>query len=132
LRFFSEELVAHATAELNVSAEPELRAVAGFSNGGSFSVFAALRRPDVFGVAIPLSPSWRALTDEDFAQPSRARFFMAAGLYEIQRHRRAQTYAEALRSRGYDVAFELPAMGHAREQEALMLARYLPMVFPPD
>lgn len=130
LRFFSEELVAYAAREFGVTADPSRRAVTGFSNGGSFSVFAALRRPDVFGVSIPLSPSWRRLTEEDFAQPMRARFFIGVGLYELTRQRRASAYAEALRAHGYDVAMEIPAAGHFRDQEDLMLARFLPMAFP--
>jgi enterochelin esterase-like enzyme len=131
LRFFSEELVAYASREFSISSDPRQRAVAGFSNGGSLSLYAALRRPDVFGVSIPLSPSWQRLTDADFLRPERARFLMAAGLYEIRRHRRASQYAETLRARGYDVIMETPAMGHDRDQEAAMLAHYLPMAFPP-
>lgn len=132
LRFFTEELVEYARREFNISADPSQRAVTGFSNGGSFSLYAALRRPDVFGVSMPLSPSWRTLTEDDLAQMPRARFLMAAGLYEIGRQRRASQYAETLRSRGYDVTMETPAMGHDRDQETIMLARYLPMVFPPS
>lgn len=131
MRFFTEELVHYARREFNISADPSQRVVTGFSNGGSFSLFAALRRPDVFGVSMPLSPSWRTLTDEDFSQTPRARFLIAAGLYEIGRQRRASEYAEALSARGYDVTMETPAMGHDRDQELIMLARYLPMVFPP-
>lgn len=130
LRFFSEELVAYAARDFGVTSDPQRRAVAGFSNGGSFALFAALRRPDVFGVAIPLSPSWRRLTEEDFTQPMRARFFMSAGLYELTRQRRASAYAEVLRAHGYDVTLEIPVMGHDRDQEAAMLARFLPLVFP--
>jgi enterochelin esterase-like enzyme len=131
LRFFSEELVAYAMREFGVTADPSRRAVTGFSNGGSFSVFAALRRPDAFGMSIPLSPSWRRLAEDDFAQSTRARFFMSAGLYEVPRWRAASGYAEALRARGYEVAFETPATGHDRIQEELMLARFLPLAFAP-
>lgn len=131
LRFFTEELVDYTTREFNISTDRSQRAVSGFSNGGSFSVFAALRRPDVFGVSMPLSPSWRFLTDADFAQPERARFLMSVGLYEIQRGRRAAAYAESLRARGYDVVLEQPAMGHDHgDHEAAMLARFLPLAFP--
>lgn len=131
LRFFSEELPAYAAREFGATTDPSQRAVGGFSNGGSFALFAALRRPDVFAISIPLSPSWRRLADDDFSQPTRARFLMAAGLYEIRRHRRTAQYAEALRTRGYDVAMETPVMGHDRDQEAAMLARFLPIAFPP-
>ncbi len=130
LRFFTEELVAYATREFNISEDRNQLAVTGFSNGGSFSVFAALRRPDMFGASLPLSPSWRQLTDEDFSQPLRARFFMSAGLYEIRRQRRASQYAGALRAHGYDVVLDVPAMGHDRDQESRMLARFLPQVLP--
>ncbi len=131
LRFFTEELVAYATREFSITTNPAQRAVTGFSNGGSFSLYAALRRPDVLGISMPLSPSWRPLTDADFSQAPRARFLMAAGLYEIRRHRRASQFAEALRTRGYDVTMETPVMAHDRDQEAAMLARYLPIAFPP-
>ncbi|MGH6949700.1 MAG: alpha/beta hydrolase [Vitreimonas sp.] len=129
LRFFSEELVAHAMREFGVTSDPQRRAVTGFSNGGSFAVFAALRRPDVFGVSIPLSPGWRRLTEEDFVQPARARFFISGGLYEIARQRSAGTYAEALRAHGYEVALEIPAAGHFQDQEDLMIERFLPLAF---
>lgn len=131
LRFFSEELVDYASREFGGARDPAQRVVTGFSNGGSFSLFAALRRPDVFGISMPLSPSWRALPEEDLSRPLRARFLMSAGLYEIGRQRRASQYAETLRSRGFDVTMQTPAMGHDRDQEAAMLAQYLPMVFPP-
>lgn len=130
MRFFAEELVAYARREFGVSSDPDQRVVTGFSNGGSFSLYAALRRPDVFGVSIPLSPAWRSSTEEDFSPGARARFLMAAGLYEVGRHRRASQHAEMLRARGYDVTMETPAMGHDRDQEAAMLARFLPLVFP--
>ncbi|MEZ5958095.1 MAG: alpha/beta hydrolase-fold protein [Hyphomonadaceae bacterium] len=131
LRFFSEELVDYASREFGGARDPAQRVVTGFSNGGSFSLFAALRRPDVFGISMPLSPSWRALPEEDLSRPLRARFLMSAGPYEIGRQRRASQYAETLRSRGFDVTMQTPAMGHDRDQEAAMLAQYLPMVFPP-
>jgi enterochelin esterase-like enzyme len=130
LRFFSEELPAYASREFGVATDRTQRAVSGFSNGGSFSLFAALRRPDVFGISLPLSPSWRRLTDNDFGEGNRARFLISAGLYEINRHRSASGYAEVLRSHRYDVVIEIPVMGHDRDQETLMLARFLPRVFP--
>lgn len=131
LRFFSEELVDYVGREFGGTRDPARRVVTGFSNGGSFSLFAALRRPDVFGTSIPLSPSWRDLPEEDLARPQRARFLMSAGLYEIGRQRRASQYAQTLSARGFDVTMRTPAMGHDRDQEAAMLAQYLPMVFPP-
>ncbi len=129
LRFFSEELVSYAVREFGVSADPARRAVQGFSNGGSFALYAALRRPDVFGLSIALSPSWRRLTDTHFALPTRAHFFISAGLYEVGRQRAARGYAEALRAHGYDTLFETPATGHFRDQEELMLAQFVPLAF---
>lgn len=131
LRFFTEELTAYATREFGVSTDRTQRVVSGFSNGGSFSLFAALRRPDVFGISFPLSPSWRRLTGEDFSAADRARFLISGGLYEIGRQRAASGYADALRAHGYDITIETPAMGHDRDQEAVMLARFLPLAFPP-
>jgi enterochelin esterase-like enzyme len=130
MRFFTEELVTYARREFGISSEPAQRVVTGFSNGGSFSLYAALQRPDVFGVSIPLSPAWRSLTEAEFSSGGRARFLMAAGLYEVGRHRRASQHAEVLRARGYAVTMETPAMGHDRDQEVAMLARFLPLVFP--
>jgi hypothetical protein len=82
----------------------------------------------VFGVSLPLSPAWRV--DGDFSHPQRARFLIAAGLYEISRRQRAGQFADALRAHGYDVIMETPIRGHDRDQEAAMLARFLPMLFP--
>jgi enterochelin esterase-like enzyme len=131
LRFFSEELVAYAVREFGVTTDPAQRVVTGFSNGGSFSVFAATRRPDVFGVSIPLSPAWRSLNDEDFAAQGRARFFIGVGLYEINRQRRARNHAETLQAHGYDVTFEILPAGHARDQEDVLLERFVPRAFAP-
>lgn len=129
LRFFSEELVAYAVREFGVTTDPTRRAVSGFSNGGTFALAAGLRRPDVFGVAIPLSPAWRLSPDDFAARPARARFLMSAGLYESGRWSTASAHAATLREHGYDVDFQTPAMGHDRIQEELMLARYLPVAF---
>jgi enterochelin esterase-like enzyme len=129
LRFFSEELVDFAVSEFGVARDANRRGVTGFSNGGTFALFAALRRPDSFGFSVALSPSRRPPTREDFAPPPHARFFLSAGLYETNRWRRAATHAETLREWGYNVDFHTPVTGHERDQEHLMLARFLPVAF---
>jgi enterochelin esterase-like enzyme len=132
MRFFAGELVAYAARELAVSDQAAHRVVAGFSSGGSFALYAGLRRPDIFGAAIPMSPSWRPLAAEDFHPSHRARFYISAGLYEMRRANRARAYAEELTQRGFDVVAEYPAMGHTSDQSGLVLSRALPRFFPPS
>lgn len=132
LRFFSEELIAYAAREFNTSSNRHERAVAGFSNGATFSLYAALRRPDVFGASLSISPGWEWLTETDLVRRPRSRFFITGGLYEIRRSSRATQYAEVLRSHGYDAALDTPVTGHDFFQEGMALMLYLPAIFPPS
>lgn len=55
--FFFQELLPHIEANYRVRAEKRYRAVAGLSMGGGGSFIYALRRPDLFAAACPLSAS---------------------------------------------------------------------------
>jgi enterochelin esterase-like enzyme len=130
MRFFSEELTALAVREYGVTRDPARRVVAGQSNGGAFAFWAAYQHPDVFGNAIVSSQAYRPV--EDIAlTPTRARFYMNAGLYEQPMLRTTRRTAAALRAHGFEVVFdELPA-GHAPDQTEVMLLDRLQRIFSP-
>jgi len=53
--FFFEELIPHAEERFRIKSEKRYRAVSGLSMGGGGSFIYALRRPDLFSSAAPLS-----------------------------------------------------------------------------
>ncbi len=68
LSFIADELIPHLAAEYPVG---KYRILAGHSNGGMFSLYAFMRRPEVFQANIALSPSF-GLDDRFVALLSRA------------------------------------------------------------
>ncbi len=63
--FFFEELMPHVERTYRIKGTKRYRAVAGLSMGGGGSFVYALRRPDLFSSACPLSASTGPLTLED-------------------------------------------------------------------
>ena len=133
LRFVAETLLPFAEREYGITRARDRRGVAGFSNGGVFAYIAALRRPDLFGIAIARSTGFSRAeaTVEELTNPLRARFFMSAGLYETSFWRSTHARAEALRAAGYDVTFLSMAAGHAPDQGNYTLAEFVRSAFPP-
>ena len=82
LSFIADELIPHMTAEFPIG---NYHILAGHSNGGMYSLYAFIRRPDVFQANIALSPSWGlddrfvALLDRALAQPSATPRFVFLG-----------------------------------------------------
>lgn len=58
LRFHTDELLPWARRNLRVKAGPSHTAIGGSSMLGLFSTYAHYKRPDVFGAAISMSPSY--------------------------------------------------------------------------
>ena len=73
--FFFEELIPHIEKTYRCRADKHYRAVAGLSMGGGGTLVYALRRPDLFAAACPLSAAVRRMTDEAFA----SRYMKSAG-----------------------------------------------------
>ena len=93
LAFLVDELLPWVQEQYLLDFTPERSVVSGRSLGGLFAAYACLRRPDVFGNAMMQSPSlwWGAARDGEnewltrqfaAANPVRARFFIAPGLFE--------------------------------------------------
>jgi predicted esterase len=55
MAFQADDLPAWTSEDLGLSPPPERRVVTGQSNGGTFAVWAGLRRPDVFGHVLAFS-----------------------------------------------------------------------------
>jgi predicted alpha/beta superfamily hydrolase len=68
LSFIADELIPHLSAEYPIG---KYRILAGHSNGGMFSLYAFMQRPEVFQANIALSPSF-GLDDRFVALLSRA------------------------------------------------------------
>lgn len=66
--FFFEELMPHVEKKYRIKGEKRYRAIAGLSMGGGGSFMYALRHPELFSSACPLSAYIGALSLEDFKQ----------------------------------------------------------------
>lgn len=130
LAYMAEEVTAWAAREYNASIKREERVIAGFSGGGAMAVFTGLRRPDVFGYAISLSPSWVTPTESDLAPGQRAIFHMSGGVYEPEFHYNARRYGDVMRAAGFDIVVEHPASGHFPDHWRYVLANALIRFFP--
>jgi len=66
--FFFNEFIPHIEKTYRVRSERRYRAIAGLSMGGGGTIFYALRRPDLFAAAAPLSASTGNWDFEQFKQ----------------------------------------------------------------
>lgn len=90
LQFLTDELLPWARERTGATADPRRTVITGKSYGGLASVFAGLRRPDVFGNVIAQSGSfWWCPPDDEtewllrqVGQQVRARFCLDVGLQE--------------------------------------------------
>lgn len=132
--FVAQTLIPWSRREYGLSTQRAHTGVAGQSNGGVFALYAGYLHGDTFAVSIPVSPGWTkgALRTPNAAPDTAARFFIAAGLYEPRFLDSAQISANGLTSAGYNVTTSWNAAGHSRDQTEAMLARYLPLAFPPS
>lgn len=103
VEFLCREVVPRVDAAFRTDARPERRAVGGASLGGLISLYAAMRRPDVFDLALVESPAvyqrgqglWRDLYPEDADWPRVV--FIAAGGRESSTPERSAAYLEQAR-----------------------------------
>lgn len=131
MAFFAVELTKHAVDEYSVSTDREERAVAGFSNGGVFALWAGLLHPDVYALAIPMSPGMAPIVAEDLAPGVRASFRFAAGLYEPEFLETAKAAEAVLTQGGYDASGVYLSAGHEPEQWRVVMHKALLEMFPP-
>lgn len=130
LAYISDEVTAWAAREYNASTKREERVIAGFSGGGTMALFTGLRRPDVFGYSIPLSPSWTTPTEADLAPGQRPTFHMSGGVYEPDFHHNVRRFESVMREAGFDIAVEYPVSGHFPDHWQYVFANALIRFFP--
>jgi enterochelin esterase-like enzyme len=81
--FFTEELRVWAEGQFGASNKREDRVVNGFSNGGQFALQMALRHPDLYGHAVPISTAGKTFSVSRSALGVvPADFFFVAGTLE--------------------------------------------------
>lgn len=129
MSFFAEELTDYARKEFAVSSEPEDVAVAGYSNGGVFALWAGLQHPETFGGVIAMSPGMVFIEPTDLAAEVRARFQVSGGLYEPTFAKTARTTEATLREAGFDVMARYPAAGHAQDQWEYVFSEAIKGIF---
>lgn len=130
LAYMAEEVTAWAAREYNASTKREERVIVGNSGGGTMALFTGLRRPDVFGYSVSLSPSSAALTEADLAPGQRAVFHMSGGVYEPEFYYNVQRFEKAMRGAGFDLSVEYPVSGHFPDHWRYVLANALIGFFP--
>lgn len=103
VEFLCREVVPRVDAAFRTDARAQRRAVGGSSLGGLISLYAATRRPDVFGMALVESPSvyqrgrgiWQALFPADGDWPGV--LFIGVGGHEGRTPEWAAEYVEQVR-----------------------------------
>lgn len=94
------------------------------------ALFTGLRRPDVFGYAIPLSPSWTTPTAADLAPGQRAIFHISGGVYEPDFHYNVKRFEALMREAGFEFVVEYPVSGHFPDHWSYVFANALIRFFP--
>lgn len=131
MKFFTQELAAYAAREFNVSTQRADRAVAGYSSGGVFALWAGLLHPEVYALAIPMSPGLATLTAGDLSTGVRARFRFAGGTYEPSFLETAKAAEAVLDGGGYDATGRYLAAGHDPDQWRVVMYEALKEFLPP-
>jgi len=130
LRWVTDEVLPEVARRFGVSTRREELAVAGFSNGGSFAAAAALRRPDVFGAALPFSVG--VLPEGERPDGPLPRFFFAAGELEPSFLKTTRETMEKVRAWGAAAEMQAYSAGHDSIMWDIALTRFAPQVFPPQ
>lgn len=128
-RFVLEEVLPWAEA-LGAPSQSTARVLLGFSNSAAFAIETALRRPDVFGAAIGMSPAGRPagiLPGTPLTAP--AAFYLLGGTLEDNFHRKALHWAAVFREHGIRHTVREPVAGHDFEVWRSMLPDALEWAF---
>jgi enterochelin esterase-like enzyme len=129
MRFFANELVPYAEREFSLAPDRAKRALQGQSNSAVFALWAGIDHPGKFGAVMAFSAGWYHV--DRFGDPSgpRARFYLGAGLYEVGFYLSTNRTMRSLQTQKFDVTADYLAATHDPEAWAIMLTRYLPLVF---
>jgi enterochelin esterase-like enzyme/dienelactone hydrolase len=122
VNFLADELLPWLHAHFDVTHEPQMTVIGGYSMGGAAAAFAALRRPDLFGNVLSQSGSfweghednkWEFLAAQYQASPKLpVRFVIEAGLLEDVSNGEPTLLAanrhlvKILKRKGYRVTYE--------------------------
>lgn len=131
LAWVTETVLPWAREQFGITEKTNETVVAGKSSGGVFALNAGLRRPDVFGQAIVMSPGGRALETTPDTGGKKARFLISAGTYEPAFYYSADTAVRTLEEARYDVSFRPFHAGHYIDQWDIALHDALAETFPP-
>jgi enterochelin esterase-like enzyme len=129
LRWVIKEVIPWARKEFNLSDHPEDTGLFGFSNGGSFAAEAAVRYPDVFGVAFPFSAGFPP--QESHITGKMAKFYFAAGSLESFSARTKQAYALVRKWRA-EAEYEEYEAGHDMTMWQIAFLDVMQKAFPPQ
>lgn len=127
LKFFTEEVLDHVSKKYGISRRRENLAVTGFSNGGAFSAAVAVKRPKVFGTALPMSLGVPP-NDEKPSTPMPRLFFAAGSLESFGM--RTGDFVEKMKKWGVPSTFDLYVAGHDFNMWKLAFSRLMPKTFP--
>lgn len=134
-RFFVEEVVPWATAKFGLSHDPGDRALAGFSNGGSFVQAIGLLHPELFGAILPFSTNSLEFSRVKAAPGARLpQFLFSAGDMEpfLASTRSAANW---LKGAGAATTLKTYASGHDMLMWQQAIADLLPLAWreaPPE
>jgi enterochelin esterase-like enzyme len=110
--FFTEELRSWAEREFGASQKREDRVISGFSNGAQFTLQMALRHPDVYAHAVPISTAGKTFSiSRSNLGVVPADFFFVAGTLEPY-VRQSRFFASELQRAGARVKASEWVSGH--------------------
>lgn len=130
LSWVIDTVLPEVSARYAISLEREDLAVAGFSNGGAFAATAAIRRSDVFGMALALSVGVPPETENLVPNAPMARFYLAAGELEHNFLHQTTITSKRVIAAGGEATMVSFVAGHDAELWTLAVARLVPKMFP--
>lgn len=126
-----ESVLPEVSRRCAISLKREDLAVAGFSNGGAFAAAAALRRSDVFAMALALSVGVPPEVEPRVPDAPMARFYLAAGELEHQFLDHTKVTRDRVAAAGGEATLESFVAGHDAVMWTLAASRFVPRMFPP-
>lgn len=123
-----DELMPSLRSTYGLSKRREDTGVCGFSNGGAFASAAALRRPEIFGVAMPFSVGVPPQVDR--IQGKAPRFFFSAGDLEPGFLKGTSAAHQTAVSLGARSEFRTYTAGHDPLMWQIAFHEFIPLAFP--
>lgn len=127
LTMFTVEIPEYVAKEYGISRKREDKAVGGFSNGGAFTAAVAVRCPERFGAALPLSLGIPPGGSKPKAKMPRM-FFMAGNLESFIIN--TTYFYDQVKIWGVDAELHINNAGHDLESWILAFEMFAPKVFP--